>query len=251
MFAHPEDEAFGPAGTLAKYASEGVQVSLVTASREMSHALNGGSLYPARFNALPTLEGFVAPRETQCSCRTTGIYRICLLDTAAGALNDEQAAAVEERLVRLIRELAPQVVVTYGPEGRSGDPEHVCISELTTRAYHAAGDPTRYPQHLRDELLPHQPSKLYYNILPTRLLERWGIQGLAGAPEERITTVLNVSPYSAKLKTLYCQRNQVLDYARWLAEDPRVQWDEEYFFLADSTLTRKPRREKDLFAGLR
>src|SRR5919199_5798043 len=100
VFAHPEDEAFGPAGTLAKYASEGVQVSLVTASRETPASLN------ARVATLPRLDESLSapPRETSCSCSTSGIRRICLLNSASGGLATQEEA-MQERLVRLIREL--------------------------------------------------------------------------------------------------------------------------------------------------
>jgi len=67
-----------------------------------------------------------------------------------------------------------------------------------------------------------------------------------------VTTVLDVSSYSeAMTKALYCQRSHVLDSIRWLTEDRQVQWDAEYYTLIESRLNRKPRREKDLFAGLR
>ncbi len=100
--------------------------------------------------------------------------------------------------------------------------------------------------------MAYQPQKLYYAVLPQSFVRRLGIHGLPSVPDAEITTVLDVSSYAeAKLRTLYCQRNHMLDYAGWLSEDRRVQWDEEYFTLAASYLTRKPRHEKDLFAGLR
>ncbi len=243
VFAHPEDEAFGPAGTLAKYTSEGIRVSMVTAARETA---------PVSVLALARDpdRAVVPPREKSCSCLTSGTQRICLMDRP-GNLEITDEAVMEERLVRLIREQMPQVIVTCGPEGISGDADDMLVSRLTTRAFHAAGDSTRYPQHLRDGLTPYQPKKLYYSILPQSFLQRSNIRGLLGVPDEQVTTVLDVSPYAeAKLRTLYCQRNRMLDYAQ-LAQDQLVEWDQEYFTLAASYLPRRPRREKDLFAGLR
>ncbi len=243
VFAHPEDEAFGPAGALAKYTSEGIRVSMVTAARETASV----SILALAHNAE---RAEVPAREKSCSCLTSGTQRICLIDRP-GQLEITDEGVMEERLVRLIREHRPQVIVTCGPEGISGDPDDLLVSRLTTRAFYAAGDSLNYPHHVRDGLTPYQPKKLYYSVLPRSFLDRWNIRGLVGVPDEQVTTILDVSQYAeAKLRTLYCQRNRMLDYAR-LAEDQRVEWDHEYFTLAASYLTRKPRHEKDLFAGLR
>ncbi len=243
VFAHPEDEAFGPAGALAKYTSEGIRVSMVTAARE-SASMSALALVRDPERATQP------PREKSCSCLTSGTQRICLMDRP-GNLEITDEAAMEERLVRLIREQMPQVIVTCGPEGIAGDPDDALVSRLTTRAFHASGDSTRYPQHVRDGLTPYQPKKLYYSVLPQSFLQRSNLRGLVGVPDEQVTTILDVSPYAeAKLRTLYCQRNHRLDYAQ-LAQDQPAEWDQEYFVLAASYLLRKPRREKDLFAGLR
>jgi N-acetylglucosamine malate deacetylase 2 len=242
VFAHPEDEALGPTGTLARYASEGIRVAMVTAAREV--ALVG---FPLRLSK--GLE--LSPRETSCSCLTSGTQRICLIDRT-GKLEITDEEVMEERLVRLIREQQPQVIVTYGPEGLTGDPDHVLVSRLTTSAFQSAGDSSLYPQHWRDGLTAYQPKKLYYSVLPQSFLKRVQISGLVGVPDEQVTTVLDVASYAeAKMRTLYCQRNHMLDYARGLTEDRMAKWDEEYFILAASVLNRKLRREKDLFAGLR
>jgi N-acetylglucosamine malate deacetylase 2 len=245
VFAHPEDEAFGPVGTLAKYASEGVRVLTVTASREPA--------LPSTAIPVEFISRTPAPlREKLCSCLTCGTERICLLDRDSAEIRRADETTMEQRLVRLIREQQPQVVVTYGPEGVTCDPEHRLISRLATRAFHASGDPMHYPEHLRDGLYPFLPKKLYYCVLPQSFLNRWDLHGLAGVPDDQVTTVLNVSDYSeAKLRTLYCQRNHMVDYAPWMSDDKLVEWDEEYFALAASNMRRKSRTEDDLFAGLR
>jgi hypothetical protein len=75
---------------------------------------------------------------------------------------------------------------------------------------------------------------------------------LCSVPDEEVTTVLDVSAYSEAMKNaLYCQRSHALDFIRWLMEDRRVQWEREYYSLVESRLHKKPRHEKDLFAGLR
>lgn len=246
VFARPEEEAFGPSGTLAKYAGEGVKVSLITAARELANLMTLHVANPS----LMLLAGSRS-RETSCSCRAAGISRLCL-DHATTYVPANQRNILQERLVRLIREVQPQVIVTYGPEGLSGESEQKLLNELATYAFEHAGTYEAYPEHLRDGLNPYQPSKLYYSVLPQSVISRWGLSGLYGVPDELVTTVLDVSPYSEmKLKAVYCQRHHSQDYARWRETNGGMQWNEEHFILAASHLGKRLRKEKDLFAGLR
>ena len=129
VFARPEEEAFGPSGTLAKYAGEGVKVSLITAACELANMM---TLHVANPTVI-LLEG-AGSRETSCSCpRRAGISRLCL-DHASTYVPSNQTSILQERLVRLIREVQPQVIVTYGPEGLSGESEQKLLNELATYA---------------------------------------------------------------------------------------------------------------------
>jgi LmbE family N-acetylglucosaminyl deacetylase len=246
VFAHPEDESFGPAGTLAKYASEGVQVSLAMATRETAPSL-------IEVKALHAEDIAVQARDRMCSCRTSGVRRVCVLDSRPGELVKLDPEMIEGQLVRLIREVQPQVIVTFGPEGLlSADGDHAVISRAVTAAFRDAGNASKFEEHFHEGLGVFAPHKLYYCVLPQSLVTRWGVQGLSAVADDRVTTVLDVSSYSeAMSKALYCQRHHILDSIRWLTEDRRVQWDSEYYMLIESRLNKKPRREKDLFAGIR
>lgn len=246
VFARPEDEAFGPSGTLAKYAGEGIRVSLVTAVRELLDGMTARAS-----DSFSVSGGARVPREKSCTCRAAGIHRFCL-DEAPGRLTTVPQPMLQERLVRLIREVTPQVIVTYGPNGLSGDSDQRVISQATIEAFELAGNPQVYPQHQAEGLGAYQPRKLYYTVLPNSLLNRWGLTGLHGVPDETVTTVLDVSPYSElKLKAVYCQRHHVIDFTRWLEMSRAREWNVEHFTLAQSQLGRKARHERDLFAGLR
>ncbi len=245
VFARPEEDAFGPSGTLARYAGEGIRVSLITAARELASMITWHVTDPdlVMLNA--------RSRETSCSCRSAGISRICL-DHSAAYIPTDQHSILQERLVRMIREVQPQVIVTYGPQGLTGDSEQKLLNELARYAFEHAGEYDKYPEHFRDGLNPYQPSKLYYSVLPASWISRWGLEGLEGVPDDEITTVLDVSPYSEmKLRAVYCQRHHSQDYARWRESNAGVQWNEEHFILAASHLGRRIKKEKDLFAGIR
>jgi LmbE family N-acetylglucosaminyl deacetylase len=244
VFAHPEDESFGPAGTLAKYASEGIEVSLAMATREMAPTIEEMQVLMAED---------VRTRDRLCSCRTTGVRRVCFLDSRPGELAKLNSEFVVGQLVRLIRQAQPQVIVTFGPQGLlTGDRDHQIVNAAVLAAFHDAGDATRFPQHLNEGLGAYAPQKLYYCVLPHSLVTRWRVKGLSSVPDDLVTTILDVSAYSeAMTKALYCQRSHALDSIRWLTEEKHVQWDTEYYTLVKSRLSKKPRREKDLFAGLR
>src|SRR5512142_2019043 len=91
VFAHPEDESFGPAGTLAKYASEGVQVSLVTATRATVAAAQD-------LSTVPLQEIGAGSRDRLCSCRALGIRRGCFFDYQPGELERLDPLALEDQL---------------------------------------------------------------------------------------------------------------------------------------------------------
>lgn len=246
IFAHPEDESFGPAGTLAKYVNEGVEVSLAMATRETAPVLAEVKMSSAE-------ELVLHARDRMCSCRTSGVRRVCVLDSNPGELAKLDPKMVEGQLVRLIREVEPQVIITFGPGGLlNGDDDYAVISRAVTAAFRDAGDASKFEQHFHEGLGVFAPQKLYYCVLPQSLVSRWGVPGLSAVPDDRVTTMLDVSSYSeAMTKALYCQRNHILDSIRWLTEDRHAQWDTEYYTLVESRLNKKPRRERDLFAGLR
>jgi LmbE family N-acetylglucosaminyl deacetylase len=238
IFAHSEDESFGPAGTLSKYASEGIAVSLVTATR------NHHGEEP---------ENASAPnRNRSCSCRASGIRRACLFDYQPGELSRVDPNLILERLVRLIRELHPQVIITFAPEGLTSDADNRIISMATRAAFHAADDAAQFTHHLSEGLRAYAPQKLYHCVLPASLAADFGIGELNFVPDNQITTTLDVSAYSEAMKnTLYCQRHRAFDFIRWLTEDRRLEWSREHYTLVESRRGRRTRREKDLFAGLR
>lgn len=245
IFARPEEEAFGPSGTLAKYAGEGVRVSLITAARELANLMTLRIADPSLVMLNPRA------RETLCSCRAAGISRLCL-DHASAYVPMHYHQMLQERLVRLVREVQPQVIVTYAPNGLADEIQDKVLNELALYAFEHAGDYAEYPEHFRDGLNPYTPSKLYYSVLPQSWVARWGLQGLSGVPDTQVTTVLDVSPYSdMKLKAVYCQRHHSQDYARWRETNGGMQWNEEHFILAASHLGKRMKKEKDLFAGLR
>ncbi len=153
VFAHPDDESLATGSLLARYAAEGVETYLVTATRG-----ERGWTGPAEDN--PGLEalGRLRTAELLAAARLLALREVNFLDYIDGDLAAADPLEATARLVAHLRRVQPQVVVTFGPDGAYGHPDHIAISQLSGSAIVCAADPAYRP-----ELGPaHRVSKLYY-----------------------------------------------------------------------------------------
>jgi LmbE family N-acetylglucosaminyl deacetylase len=160
VFAHPDDEVFCAGGTFAKYASQGFEVMVVSATPG-----DAGQIRDANIATRRTL-GKVRAAELGQSCRCLGVHHAVCLDYGDGTLKDLDIHILVEHVVRIIREFRPQAVITFGPDGAYGHPDHIVIGEATTTACTLAGDPNQYPDQLADGLEAFAPALLYHSYFP-------------------------------------------------------------------------------------
>lgn len=263
VFAHPDDEAFGMGGTLAKYAAEGCDVYLVTATRGEA----GEIASPDLANAANLPE--VRERELRCACQAYGIHPPRFLGYLDGQLATVHQGQAVAKVVRLIRELRPQVLITFGPDGIYGHYDHIAAHRWATIAADLAADADCFPDRLTDACRPHRVSKLYFRVLPQEQIEARSEEGkpaaammdgvpfyLVGYPGEAITTVIDVSDHvEAKMRGIRCHATQVRPDSAFVKapqEAMRQPWfREEHYILARSPVGRPAGVETDLFAGLR
>jgi LmbE family N-acetylglucosaminyl deacetylase len=261
VFAHPDDEAFGTGGTLTKYATEGCDVTLVTATRgEAGQIAEPDLATPAN---LPT----VREHELRCACEIYGIRPPRFLDYVDGQLPMVHQGQAVGKLVRMLRELRPQVVITFGPDGIYGHYDHIAVHRWVTAAVYLAADPDCFPDP--DICDPHEVSKVYHRTLIQEQVETMAegskpasvnMDGVPfffiGRRRDEISTIIDVSEYvKAKLDGIRCHATQVGRHNRF-AETPDEVMKEtwfrhETFVLAHSTVGRTDRVETDLFNGLR
>ncbi len=244
LFAHPDDESRIVGGTLARYAGEGVKVSLVVATRGEAGSCGRPPLCTPE--ELPR----VRERELAEACRILGVREWQLLDYRDGTLADVDRGELTGQLVTAIRRVRPGVVLTFGPEGRTLHPDHIAVHHAATAAFELAADPMAYPEQ---GLSAHTASKLYYTTLPESLVRdiNWAYPGI---PDEQVTVALDVRPWldQKKRATNEAHRTQAHDqpFAN-LAEDAR--WEAlstEYFHLAATHGIEPAAREEDLFEGI-
>ena len=139
VLAHPDDESLGVGGTLAKYASEGVDVCLVTATRGDAGRFrgyrSGEDGHPGPAAVASTREG-----ELRAAAAVLGLREVSVLGHRDAQLDRADPREVVGQIVADVRKFRPDVVVTFGPDGAYGHPDHIAISQFTTAAMVAAAD---------------------------------------------------------------------------------------------------------------
>lgn len=172
VLAHPDDETFGTGGTLAYYASIGVEVHLICATRG-----EVGDVDPEMMQGFSSVEE-LREHELSEAAKALGLTQVHMLNYRDSGMEGSPdnhhpralAAAdtdvVAGEIVHLMREIKPQVVITFDPIGGYRHPDHIAIHKAAVKAFYAASDPAQYP----DDLEPFKPQKLYYNTFPREFI---------------------------------------------------------------------------------
>ena len=260
VFPHPDDESLGMGGSLAKYTAEGVEVYLICLTR-------GERGWPGPAAENPGLNALGKQRETElrCAAQILGVKEVTFLDYIDGDVDKADPEEAINRITAEIRRVKPQVVVTFGPEGAYGHPDHIAVSQLTHAALISAADASFIDANQAPR---HQVSKLYYMIDTQETVEFLnkligGIQITVkdklrrhfGYPEWVVTTTIDASQYwSTAWQAILCHRTQLpgLKGILELTDAQRVRvWGEGSVYRAFSMVNGGPEKETDLFAGLR
>ncbi len=278
VHAHPDDESSKGAATMARYASEGVDVLVVT----LTDGSRGSVLNPAMDR--PEVQANITAiraQEMERAREILGVRQIFMgwedsglpegdppppLPEGCFALGDLEEQT--EALVGVVRRERPHVMTTYDENGGYPHPDHIRCHEVSVAAFEAAGDPDRFPEAGP----PWQPLKLYYNLtFHKSRLEKLHQAMLAAKMEspyaewlvkwedkegdaERLTTSVPCAEFfPVRDAALIAHATQVDPTGRWFAcpiELQQESWPYEDFQLARSLVdTTIP--EDDLFAGVR
>ena len=131
VFAHPDDETVCAGGTFAKLATEGAEVHVVSLTRG-----GAGQIRDAQLATRATLTA-VRERELDAAGRALGLATTRCLDLEDGGLARLDGSVLLELATGLLDEVRPDVVVTFGPDGFSGHPDHVAVGAAVTAACYA------------------------------------------------------------------------------------------------------------------
>ncbi|MBI5823457.1 MAG: PIG-L family deacetylase [Chloroflexi bacterium] len=156
VFAHPDDESMGMGGTLAKYSAERVDTHLICASRG-----ERGWFGSEQQNPGPDRLGQLRTQELENAVHELGVKSLSFLGYIDGDVDKADHAEAIAKIVTHIRNIKPQVVVTFPPDGNYGHPDHIAIAQFTSAAIVCAADSS----YTDPENLPsHRVSKLYYMV---------------------------------------------------------------------------------------
>jgi LmbE family N-acetylglucosaminyl deacetylase len=173
VFAHPDDETVCAGGLLARYAARGAETMVVSATRG-----EAGQIRDENVGSRQTIAAVREAELRQASARL-GVTQVRCLDYRDGTLADADFAGLVGDVAQVVREFRPDVVISFGPDGGYGHPDHIAISAATTAACEQAsgvGCSTGGPALLRPVSLYHRhfpPSDmLLMNRLATWLTDR-------------------------------------------------------------------------------
>ncbi len=255
VLAHPDDESLGTGSTLAKYADQGIETYLVCATKGQKGWKLGD--YPG-----PEAVGEHRARELQKAAEALKLKKVCFLDYMDGELDQVDPQEAISKIANHIKQIQPQVVITFGPEGMYGHPDHIAISQFTAAAIVQAANQNN------DGLNPHQVLKFYYLVWSRAQIERYqsvfgdlkskvddNERRFAGWDDWALTTELETSSYVADVKeAINCHQSQLRSYQK-LLDLSEEMWQKIYgqqtYYRALSLVNGGRKTEDDLFEGIR
>ena len=166
ILAHPDDETFGVGGTLIRYTDAGVLCHSLSLTR-------GEAGQSGRAGAPPIAKerlGEIRAAELAESGRRMGLASATAFAYPDGALADAPAEEVIRDIVRWLRSTRPDVVITWGPDGGYGHPDHIAAGELALRAIALAGV-ARHEPDLGDHV---HVKRCYRMVISAELFDRLG-----------------------------------------------------------------------------
>jgi len=296
VHAHPDDESIGTGATMARYAAEGAHVTLVTCTLGEEGEVIPEDLAHLAADRDDTL-GDHRAGELAAACAALGVEDHRFLGgpgrwrdsgMMGAASNDRPEAfwqaGLDEaagELAAVIREVRPQVLITYDENGHYGHPDHIQAHRVSRRAVELAADPGFGSGFGARE--PWRVVKFYHTASPRSVLRRTNealaeagtgflIESVAempfGTPDEAITTEIDARPWIAhKVAAMRAHATQITVRPPWFALSNNIGQEVlgvEYFTLAGGVpgpaapgapieaggLGEPHDRENDLFAGI-
>lgn len=155
MFAHPDDESYGPGGTIAHYAIEGVHVFILMFTCGEAGSIGISKELPADELCRRRTEEF------EGACKALGVTAFRLLGVPDKGVADVDREWAIEQILAAFREYRPQVALTFHRLGVSGHPDHVAVAGLLRDAFDRAGQVGVGPLKLYEWGIPEEKGRLY------------------------------------------------------------------------------------------
>lgn len=239
--AHPDDEAGAFGGTLLLYNERGVETYIIcmtagTAARNRGTARTNEELAELR------------RAEFAASCRLLGVTQGEVLDYPDGKLDRADLYHAVGDLVLRIRQIRPQVILTFGPDGGlTGHVDHAMAGTFATLAFEWAGRSDRYPEQLQSGVTPHRAEKLYYHAADFSLPDRQPI----AQPTVTARVEIGKERFEKKVEAFRRHTTQAPLFERVRKNLGQALGTVEMFHLAATKDACEVKLETDLFDGVR
>jgi LmbE family N-acetylglucosaminyl deacetylase len=270
IWAHPDDESFGMAGTIYRARQKGYPVAMVCATRGEEGKIADPAL------ATPENLGQVREGELRAAMAAVNVSDVTFLDYIDGHLAEADQTEALSKVVYQIRRFQPDVVITFDSKGGYGHVDHMAIHRLTVAGVVAAASESEFPEHFEAGVAPHRVRKLYYGAIPREAMLRMRDEVLKqggtfepggdeatipieemGIPMREITTIVRLTDaeYVAKRNAAMAHKTQLPADSPWAnasEEQMRQFMGTETFQLQPPPLSDQdyPTPEADVFAGL-
>jgi LmbE family N-acetylglucosaminyl deacetylase len=259
ILAHPDDETLGVGGTLAHYAADpDVETFVLTCTRGEYGWWGEEKDYPG-----PEALGRVREAELRAAVEVLGVTDLRILDYIDGHLDEAAAEEAIDLIAAYIREVRPDVVLTFPHDGIYGHPDHIAVCQFATAAVLAAsqaGADGKEPSHV--------VRKLYYRAHEAEHLKRYevafgelvmhidGVERRTAAWQPwAITTRVDAGEHWRRVwEAVQCHTSQIPGYeklAQLIEADHRLFWGRQDYYRVLSLVNGGRVPETDLFEGLR
>jgi len=258
ILAHPDDETFGTGGTIIRYAMEGVAVhSLCLTEGEKGWAGGDGSPTVAREKV-----GATRALELAEAGRRMGAASVTCLKYPDGGVESVNEDYVIRDIIRWLRRVRPDVVITWGPDGGYGHPDHIATGLRALRAVELAGI-ARHEPELGDHV---HVKRCYRFVVGAEFVESLlrlesGFADYMGTlkvkpqrwTRERLGAAIDITKYEAlKINAMQAHRTQSPDLNMWNRVRAKAgELMKEEAFIRAFPDPGGPPLETDLFAALR
>ncbi len=236
--AHPDDEAGNFGGSLLLYHERGVETHVICLTPGQAASNRGGARTDQE---LATLRR----KEFAASCAILKVTRAEVLDYADAHLHRIDLYSVVAELTRRMRQIRPQVVLTYSADGGiTGHPDHGMAGIFASLAFQWTGRSNRFPEQLQDGLSLYRPQKLYYTAAPFSFPGR---QPISPPPA---TISISIGKFlEDKIRAFQAHTSQAPLFPLF-ENGVRQRGEHEEFHLAATSTPGALKPETDLFDGV-
>jgi LmbE family N-acetylglucosaminyl deacetylase len=235
VFAHPDDESYGPGGTIARYALEGAEVFLL-----MFTCGEAGTIGISRDIPRERLSG-LRTDELAAACDALGVAEHRILGTPDRGVEDIDPSWAVDQIVRDIQKYRPHVLLTFHHKGISGHADHIAVARYLDEAFDRFG------------AAAEAPVKLYGYGITRRMAELYKRPGVVPLEENEIDAVLEI-PDAAMDRKIEAIRRHETQFDFYLSQqkkfDYRREARPEHFHLRKTRRQKPTGIERDLFDGI-